>query len=125
MVDRPRTCPIPEDVERRFWGKVAKTDECWNWTAATTYGYGVMGFHESGKHRTVRAHRVSYELLIGPIPEDLVIDHLCRNRACVNPDHMELVTIGTNVLRGEGLTAKYAQATHCDNGHEYTEANTY
>lgn len=125
MVDRTRNFPIPEELESRFWDKVTKTDSCWNWTAAKTYGYGVMSFRGNGRQRTVRAHRVAYELLVGSIPAELVVDHLCRNRGCVNPEHMELVTIGENVLRGIGPTATNARASQCSNGHEYTESNTY
>lgn len=66
------------------------------------------------------AHRVTYELEVGPIPPGLEIDHLCRNRACVNPDHMEIVTHAINMARSSTATK-----TECINGHPYDEANTY
>jgi hypothetical protein len=98
---------------------------CWVWTGSKTQkGYGRFG------HRL--AHRTSYELLVGPIPEGLVIDHLCRNRGCINPVHLEVVTNRENVMRGDGprlLAAKNRERsesiTHCPHGHVYDEANTY
>jgi len=105
----------------RFWSKVNKTDECWIWTAGKNQkGYGQ--FRLNGK--TQKAHRVSYELMIGPIPDGLQIDHLCRNRACVRPDHLEAVTPRENTSRGD--TGKNMLVkTHCPQGHPYDEANTY
>ena len=74
--------------EERFLAMVDKTDSCWNWLGTTTaHGYGQIG--ANGK--VYPAYRVAYELFIGPIPETLAVDHLCRNRACVNPDHLEAV----------------------------------
>lgn len=81
----------------RFWAKVAKSDGCWQWMAARTpKGYGQFAPHR----RHVYAHRYVYELVVGPIPEGLTIDHLCRNRGCVRPDHLEVVTRGENTRRG-------------------------
>src|SRR5450755_3951408 len=77
-------------AEERFWARVDKqTDGCWVWTGALRTGYGTLSV--SGKN--VPAHRFSYELLVGIIPDGLQIDHLCRNRACVNPEHLEPVTV--------------------------------
>jgi len=108
------------DLLERFWKKVEKTDSCWNWTAYTIRGYGQFRYDGKG----VYAHRFSYELLKGKIPDGLTLDHLCRNRKCVNPDHLEPVTNKENILRGEGITAKSARQTHCKNGHEFTLENT-
>ena len=69
------------------------------------------------------AHRVAYEKAYGPIPEGLVIDHLCRNGLCVNPEHLEAVTRKENILRGEGACAQNARKTHCKRGHELIPEN--
>lgn len=112
------------DLPVRFWAKVDKgeSDECWEWTAYRLWnGYGRFGY----RHGDVRyAHRVAYELAVGPIPDGLDIDHLCRNRACVNPAHLEPVTRSVNLRRGDTIVAERAAKTHCPRGHEYTEANT-
>ena len=84
-------------------------------------GYGE--YHLDGKK--VGAHRWMYEQRFGPIPEGLVIDHLCRNPSCVNPDHLEPVTQQVNTIRGIGPAAMNAQKTHCVHGHEFTVENTY
>lgn len=100
----------------RFWSKVNKdTDHaCWIWKAGVNNkGYGQFWF----EGKLIYAHRVAYELTKGPIPEGLTIDHLCRNRVCVNPDHMEPVTNGENVLRGVGPSAINSRKTLCPRGH--------
>jgi hypothetical protein len=95
---------------------------CWPWGGSRDrYGYGKMSAF--GVH--VRVYRYSYELLVGPIPEGLTIDHLCRNPPCVNPDHLEAVTNKENILRSDSPSAINARKTHCIHGHEFTEANTY
>jgi hypothetical protein len=99
--------------EERFWAKVHKTEGCWVWTAPTNGGYG----HIAIDGRCRMAHRVAYEWSVGPIPAGLVIDHLCRNRACVNPAHMEVVTHQVNILQGTGASASAARRTHCPQGH--------
>lgn len=107
----------------RFWSKVEKTDTCWLWTSALDNGYG--RFWVSG--RSLLAHRVSYELSGLQIPDGMQLDHVCRNRACVNPgpDHLEPVDLATNVLRGAGLSATNKRKTHCLRDHLLDEANTY
>lgn len=110
------------DWQTRFWAKVnrAGPTECWEWTGARTDGYGCF----NNPNGSTRAHRISYELLVGPIPPGLCIDHLCRNRGCVNPAHLEPVTWGENTLRGETIVAAEAAQTHCKRGHPFDEQNT-
>ena len=107
----------------RFWPKVNKTEGCWVWMASlTAQGYGQI----SGKPLTqspLLAHRVSWEFANGPIPTSMQIDHLCRNRRCVNPSHMEVVDNRTNTLRGIGLTAVNARKTVCKRGHQLSAEN--
>ena len=103
---------------------IANTDvaDCWNWTTGTDQnGYGRVSIDGA----RVQAHRAIWELLVSPIPDGMTIDHLCRNRSCVNPDHMEIVTPGENVLRGFGVSAKAARKTHCPAGHAYAGGNLY
>ena len=109
---------------QRFWAKVNKTDTCWLWTASTIGGYGAIYAGERlGKN--LLAHRVAYEMLVGPIPEGLYLDHLCRVTLCVNPNHLEPVTQRENVLRGESFMAKRARQTECLLGHPLSGANLY
>jgi hypothetical protein len=97
---------------------------CWVWQLSlTTGGYGQIRIPEL--KRQGPAHRVYYERLVGPIPEGLELDHLCRNRACVNPSHLEPVTHQVNGLRGVGPCAENARKTHCIRGHELAGANLY
>ncbi len=98
---------------------------CWEWTGAiNSQGYGTFSDKEHGK-RHVYAHRFSYEYVFGPIPEGLTLDHLCRVRRCINPFHVEPVTIRENNLRGESPIAQRARADHCPRGHPYDTSNTY
>lgn len=92
---------------------------CWLWTGRVTRRYGTVWDGQA----QVPAHRATYSLIKGPIPAGLVIDHLCRNRICVNPDHLEPVTNKENVLRGTGISAANARKTHCKNGHELSGDN--
>lgn len=83
----------------RFWSKVDTSGICWEWTAARSDGYGQF---KSGPGEPAGAHRWAYQYLVGPIPVGVQLDHLCRNRACVNPDHLEPVSQRENILRGYG-----------------------
>ena len=94
---------------------------CWNWRGGLVSG-GYGGLCVVGAYR--KAHRLAYEAFVGPIPEGFTIDHLCRNRGCINPEHLEPVTPRVNILRGVGLAAKEAQQTHCFRGHEFDLLNT-
>ncbi len=84
---------------------------CWLWMGSTAQGYGQVWLSEHKK--IFLAHRVSYERKNGPIKEGMVIDHLCRTRCCINPDHLEVVSQRENILRGVGATAKNITKTHC------------
>lgn len=105
----------------QFWSKVqgGTVDSCWQWlgTIKTGTGYGVIRVERS----IVRAHRFAYEHLVGPIPDGLVLDHLCRNRSCVNPWHLEPVTIRVNTLRGSH--GRRAERSECSNGHALSGEN--
>lgn len=116
-------------VSERILRSISVTpDGCWEWTKRRNeHGYGnvSVGSAKDGTNRVKLAHRVSYECFVGPIPDGLTIDHLCRNRACVNPEHLEPVTHRVNVLRGTAQAAFNARKTHCLRGHEFTPENTY
>lgn len=126
MTDRRRVIasipPLTDAEQERFWSKVLRGEGCWEWGAGhVSAGYGTFTFGGI----TYRAHRVAYTLARGPIPDGMTIDHLCRNRGCVNPDHLEPVTSRENTLRGVGPSAENARKTHCVHGHEFTIENTY
>lgn len=95
---------------------------CFLWTGHTSrFGYA----QTTVEGRAVVAHRAVFEAVVGPVPEGLVLDHLCRVRNCINPDHLEPVTVAENNRRGTGWSGRHAQKTHCPKGHPYDEDNTY
>ena len=106
--------------EQRYWENVEISDNgCWNWIASKGKPYGQISINL--KDNSV--HRVMWEQTREKIPSGISIDHLCRNTKCVNPIHMEPVTIGENVLRGTGITAINKRKTHCNRGHEFSGNN--
>src|SRR5688572_15298255 len=108
--------------EERFWPRVSKTDFCWEWIGFIgNHGYGVFSLRTKCQRL---AHRVSYEWAKGPIPEGHHVDHLCRNKRCVNPNHLEAVLPIINAWRSDAGRPQ-ASRTHCPRGHEYNHANTY
>lgn len=112
---------VMSDVER-FWGKVEKTDACWNWKAGISAStYPIFWF--DGKQRL--AHRIAYEITNGEISKGMVIDHLCSNRLCVRPDHLDPVTQRENIKRSSNHVAKKILQTHCINNHPFDKKNTY
>lgn len=119
--------PPLTDIELRFFRKMRLNPEteCWEWTGAISHdGYGKLGLR--GKRAGWQyAHRIAYRLFVGPIPENLDIDHLCRVRHCVNPQHLEAVTRRENLLRGTGRTARNYWTTHCHRGHRLAGDNLY
>jgi len=105
----------------RFCAKVLKTEDCWLWTGAKSGGYGLIKKNGS----TILAHRAAFGFRYGAnIPAGLTIDHLCRNRGCVNPAHLEVVTSRENILRGASIQAKNAAKTYCLRGHPFSKENT-
>jgi hypothetical protein len=136
MRERKRVRKGASNIERiEFYARPAPNG-CWLWSGQIDVGrYGVVRAADGKVHK---AHRVAYEAYVGPIPDGLTIDHTCHStdtkcaggptcmhRRCVNPAHLEPVTMRVNALRGNTTAAKHAAKTHCPQGHEYTPENTY
>lgn len=121
MYFKPRYLPQIE-WELYVFSQLIPIGECLVWAGhKDPFGYGCVTRHK----KTLRVHRLVYKLIKGKIPKKKVLDHLCRNTSCANPDHLEPVTDRENLMRGQGLAAQYAKRTHCKNGHEFNKANTY
>ena len=109
---------------QKFWYYLGKqpVESCWEWPGArTARGYGTI----YNGNKNVLVHRFAYENMIGPIPHGLTIDHLCRNKPCCNPAHLEVVTQRENLRRGMGWSGLNARKTHCVHGHLFDDQNTY
>lgn len=118
----------PLDLLDRLADKFLVGDGCWPWQGpSNSSGYGSIRLNVGFKQGVTRgAHVVLYELMVGPIPEGLELDHLCRNKRCVRPDHLEPVTRAENNRRNPSSRFnQLAARTHCSQGHEYTEENTF
>lgn len=115
--------PKPMPVLDRFFSHVDPTGSCWQWTGALHDGYGNFTYDASHRGtRRMRAHRWLWKQLVdAELPDEIDLDHLCRNRGCVNPDHLEPVTRRVNLSRGIGTTDRLT----CINGHDFTPENTY
>lgn len=110
---------VTRPLDKRLNERIAELPNgCWEWTGKRQPN-GYARISVNGRQQLV--HRVMYERIVGPIPEGLVIDHLCRNRACVRPGHLEPVTIAENLIRGDSNAHK----THCPQGHPYSGDNLY
>ena len=118
LLNLPRKIPVWARIMQRIEEDSAG---CWNWVGHKNIdGYGIISIKDRPKY----AHRIAYEEFVGPVDDGKFIDHICRNRICVNPEHMESVTSRENTLRGVGITAMNAKKTHCPSGHEYSKKNT-
>lgn len=111
-----------ESTKKRILSKVKVVNGCWEWQGTKgKFGYGQTYYVD----RTRNAHRVSFMVFKDMDVEGLDIDHMCRNIACVNPEHLQKVTRRTNLLIGNTIARKNAEKTHCPSGHEYSTENTY
>lgn len=116
---------IPElslKTRQRFLKNTDFAEGCWEWRGTDDgRGYGVINVEKI----PYKAHRISFQLFYGHISPNLQVDHLCKNKRCVNPKHLELVTSQTNNLRSNSSSGVNARKTHCKNGHELGGENVY
>ncbi len=127
IISKPMPLLSEKDVVR-FLSFIDKDQPsgCWEWKSfKNAKGYGRFKIARAGQQRSCVAHRVSFALFKTIPDPTLTIDHLCRNRGCVNPDHLEEVSFRVNLYRGESNQAVNARKTTCINGHEFTPENTY
>ncbi len=111
-------------LTQRFLAKFKVQPGCWEWTGAKRKGYGCL--REGGKgSRLLDAHRLSYQLFVGPIPEGYDLHHRCENPGCVRPSHLEPLARRDHNFRGEGIGTVNSRKTRCSRGHRYDEENTY
>lgn len=113
---------VKKKIEERFFRKVIKTESCWNWCASKSNGYGQFYFNK----KSLLAHRASLIISGTEIPSGMHVDHICRNRSCVNPAHLRIVTPEVNATENSLSESAINKAkTHCNNGHEFNDKNTY
>jgi hypothetical protein len=119
---------LPQKVLFRYLSKIKKQREgCWEWTGALNpEGYGILTYVAISPY-PIRAHRLSYELSVGPIPDNMHVHHVCENRRCVNPAHLMAVDAREHIVNLTPGSASYkaSRVTHCPHGHEYTPENTW
>lgn len=109
-----------------FWALVdiRGADDCWTWIGGKDWdGYGMYTWRSVGEQHTIKAHRIAYRLTHGDCPANLTLDHLCRNRACCNPSHLDPCSADENKRRGESYTWR-SRITHCPKHHAYDALNT-
>ena len=128
-MSRKPVIPTAEKPMHDLYRVLGRCDigDCWEFRGHLNQGYGraTVGTPLDGSYRQVLVHRFVYEQLVGAIPKEKHLDHLCRNRKCCNPDHLEPVDPKTNTHRGAGVSAKNARKTHCNRGHDLNEAYVF